>query len=140
VLTLLLRLRQVCFKFSYGVKTCCHPLLVVQFNEQLAKEQKDADEKAKAEKEKAVGALLEKIDPGVVKRLTEMDGGLQSEDCPICFDSVLPGVIILPCGHPFCEECYYQLIKDQNLECPNWLVNDISNFNVVEVKLMISQW
>ena len=61
------------------------------------------------------------MDPGVVNRLTEdKENGLQTEDCPICFESVLPGVIILPCGHSFCEECFCQLLKERNQECPNW--------------------
>jgi hypothetical protein len=76
----------------------------------------------RAGKRKEVDAMLAKIESGVIKRLTDDmdDGGLASEDCPICFDSVLPGVIILPCGHPFCEECFFQLLKDKNEECPNW--------------------
>lgn len=99
--------------------------MVTVFNEELAKEQREKDERTRAGKRAEVDELLEKIDPGVVKRLTEeTENGLQCEDCPICFESVLPGVVILPCGHPFCEECFRQLLgKEGNQECPNWYLS-----------------
>ncbi len=56
------------------------------------------------------------------------------KECPICLESLfdsVKNVTLLKCGHSIHQECYYELIKSNNIKCPlcNKSIIDISNFN-----------
>eukprot|EP01117_Protostelium_nocturnum_P016721 TRINITY_DN6684_c0_g1_i4.p1 TRINITY_DN6684_c0_g1~~TRINITY_DN6684_c0_g1_i4.p1 ORF type:complete len:1574 (+),score=500.65 TRINITY_DN6684_c0_g1_i4:183-4904(+) len=60
---------------------------------------------------------------GYLDNLAKQRGkGMSDEQCPICFDKIGPKCCLLPCGHPFCEECISAIMrkkaKRQTLKCP----------------------
>lgn len=83
VLVLLLRLRQA----------CCHPHLNLEVE--------DSDGAGMDNQESA-----KKLDPRVVERIK----GMQSFECPVCYDAVPNPSFFVPCGHDGCQECLVRII------------------------------
>jgi SNF2 family DNA or RNA helicase len=85
ILVLLLRLRQA----------CCHPHLT-DF-EAADAPVSDAD---------AIALAKELSDP-VVRRIK----AVEAFECPICYDGVEDPVLVIPCGHDTCTECFASLTE-----------------------------
>ncbi|KAK0737532.1 SNF2 family N-terminal domain-containing protein [Apiosordaria backusii] len=83
ILVLLLRLRQA----------CCHPHLT---DFECVNSPSD-DEK--------MDDLAKKMDAAVIQRIKEID----AFECPICYDGVEDPVLVIPCGHDTCTECFTSL-------------------------------
>ncbi|KAJ9155266.1 DNA repair protein RAD5 [Pleurostoma richardsiae] len=98
ILTLLLRLRQV----------CCHPHLNL-----------DVDYIGNGDVSAVDMVTLAKtLTPDVVSRLKEVE----AFECPICYDAVADPVLVLPCGHDTCSECFTTLTEQadiRNLQAGN---------------------
>ncbi|KAK4229547.1 ATP-dependent helicase ULS1 [Podospora fimiseda] len=104
ILVLLLRLRQA----------CCHPHLI-DFECVGASETDDGQiERAKG------------MEAAVVERIK----AVEAWECPICYDAVEDPVLMLPCGHDSCSECFTSLTdrhsrealasgnENSNIKCP----------------------
>ncbi|SPQ19048.1 f785f566-b04f-4de8-b33a-3f32fa42f9e3 [Thermothielavioides terrestris] len=87
ILVLLLRLRQA----------CCHPHLM-EF-ESAGNSAPDSNQMLD---------LAKKLDAAVVQRVK----GIDAFECCICFDAVADPVLIFPCGHDTCPECFTSLTED----------------------------
>jgi len=73
--------------------------------------------------------MLDAMDAEIVNRIVEMDkgvdenggGGIEKQECSVCFDNILPGVIPSGCGHAICRECAENIIRHASAsspECP----------------------
>lgn len=77
-----------------------------------------------------------------------IDNSLDGE-CPVCLENIFESVkqvILLKCGHSIHQECYVNLIKNNNIKCPvcnksiidntilnNYLENEINNTPMPEI-------
>ncbi|EKJ69657.1 hypothetical protein FPSE_10194 [Fusarium pseudograminearum CS3096] len=84
ILVLLLRLRQA----------CCHPHLNLDVD--------DAPSAVSDEKRKTV----EDLNEAIVERIK----GIESFECPICYDAVQCPSFFVPCGHDSCGECLVRIV------------------------------
>ncbi|QPC58394.1 hypothetical protein HYE67_000625 [Fusarium culmorum] len=84
ILVLLLRLRQA----------CCHPHLNLDVD--------DAPSTVSDEKRKTV----EDLNEAIVERIK----GIESFECPICYDAVQCPSFFVPCGHDSCGECLVRIV------------------------------
>ncbi|KAL2023563.1 hypothetical protein VTK56DRAFT_2171 [Thermocarpiscus australiensis] len=83
ILALLLRLRQA----------CCHPHLT------------DFDYVGCATSENEMEGLAKDMAAAVVERIKAID----AFECPICYDAVDDPILLIPCGHDTCSECFASL-------------------------------
>ncbi|KAK4042477.1 P-loop containing nucleoside triphosphate hydrolase protein [Parachaetomium inaequale] len=86
ILVLLLRLRQA----------CCHPHLT-EF-ESTGAAVSDVD----------MVALAKELDNTVVERIK----AIEAFECPICYDGVQDPLLVIPCGHDTCTECFTSLTEN----------------------------
>jgi SNF2 family DNA or RNA helicase len=86
ILVLLLRLRQA----------CCHPHLT------------DFDTAGAAATGTDMLALAKELDPAVVERVK----AIEAFECPICYDGVQDPILVIPCGHDTCTECFTSLTEN----------------------------
>lgn len=49
--------------------------------------------------------------------------------CPICLKRLCCPVLLTPCGHSFCEECFVQLQSQRNLVLPGDAMHALESFN-----------
>ncbi|KAK3987417.1 ATP-dependent helicase ULS1 [Cladorrhinum sp. PSN332] len=87
ILVLLLRLRQA----------CCHPHLI------------DFECVGASESDDGMIDRAKGMDAVVVERIKT----IEAWECPICYDAVEDPVLMLPCGHDTCSECFTSL-TDKN--------------------------
>jgi len=92
ILVLLLRLRQA----------CCHPHLIKDFGQSAGTTELTMEEMIGIAKELA---------PDVIARIQEQTGTeeLSGLECPICMDTAENALIIIPCGHSTCSECFARI-------------------------------
>jgi len=92
ILVLLLRLRQA----------CCHPHLIKDFGQSSGTTELTMEEMIGIAKELA---------PDVIARIQEQTGTeeLSGLECPICMDTAENALIIIPCGHSTCSECFARI-------------------------------
>ena len=92
ILVLLLRLRQA----------CCHPHLLKDFGQSTGATELTMEEMIEVAKQLA---------PDVIARLQEQTGTeeLNGLECPICMDTAENSLIIIPCGHGTCSECFARI-------------------------------
>lgn len=83
ILVLLLRLRQA----------CCHPHLM------------DFDYVGSAVSDAQMVDLAKSMVTAVVERIK----AIEAFECPICYDAVEDPILLLPCGHDTCSECFASL-------------------------------
>lgn len=86
ILVLLLRLRQA----------CCHPHLM------------DFEYVGDSSSGVEMADLAKDMDAAVVGRIKAID----AFECPICYDAVEDPIIIIPCGHDTCPECFTSLTEN----------------------------
>jgi SNF2 family DNA or RNA helicase len=86
ILVLLLRLRQA----------CCHPHLT-EF-EVTGAAVSDVD----------MVALAKELDTSVIERIK----AIEAFECPICYDGVPDPLLVVPCGHDTCTECFTSLTEN----------------------------
>ena len=86
ILVLLLRLRQA----------CCHPHLT-EFDA-VGTSPSDID----------MTALAKELDNSVVARIK----AIEAFECPICYDGVQDPLLVIPCGHDTCTECFTSLTEN----------------------------
>ncbi|KAM0417905.1 hypothetical protein ACHAPD_004251 [Fusarium lateritium] len=86
ILVLLLRLRQA----------CCHPHLNL-----------DVDDAPSAVSDEEKKKVVEKLDEAIVERIK----GIESFECPICYDAVQCPSFFVPCGHDSCGECLVRIAE-----------------------------
>ncbi|KAH6854916.1 SNF2 family N-terminal domain-containing protein [Chaetomium sp. MPI-CAGE-AT-0009] len=86
ILVLLLRLRQA----------CCHPHLT-EF-EVTGAAVSDVD----------MVALAKELDTAVIERIK----AIEAFECPICYDGVPDPLLVVPCGHDTCTECFTSLTEN----------------------------
>lgn len=86
ILVLLLRLRQA----------CCHPHLT------------DFDCVGVATPDTQMADLAKEMDAAVVERIKAID----AFECPICYDAVNDPILLIPCGHDTCSECFTSLTEN----------------------------
>jgi SNF2 family DNA or RNA helicase len=83
ILALLLRLRQA----------CCHPHLM------------DFEYVGSATSDTEMVELAKDMTAAVVERIK----AIEAFECPICYDAVADPVLLIPCGHDTCSECFASL-------------------------------
>ncbi|XEV04037.1 hypothetical protein FSHL1_009324 [Fusarium sambucinum] len=86
ILVLLLRLRQA----------CCHPHLNL-----------DVDDAPSAVSDEEKKKVVEELDEAIVERIK----GIESFECPICYDAVQCPSFFVPCGHDSCGECLVRIAE-----------------------------
>ena len=86
ILVLLLRLRQA----------CCHPHLNL-----------DVDDAPSAVSDEEKTKIVEELDEAIVERIK----GIESFECPICYDAVQCPSFFVPCGHDSCGECLVRIAE-----------------------------
>ncbi|KAG8671409.1 hypothetical protein FPOAC2_04746 [Fusarium poae] len=86
ILVLLLRLRQA----------CCHPHLNL-----------DVDDAPSAVSDEDKKKIVEELDEAIVERIK----GIESFECPICYDAVQCPSFFVPCGHDSCGECLVRITE-----------------------------
>ncbi|KAL2169713.1 hypothetical protein VTG60DRAFT_5766 [Thermothelomyces hinnuleus] len=86
ILVLLLRLRQA----------CCHPHLTEFESTGAAIEDIDME------------SLARELDGTVVERIK----AIEAFECPICYDGVEDPLLVIPCGHDTCTECFTSLTEN----------------------------
>ncbi len=86
ILVLLLRLRQA----------CCHPHLT------------DFDVAGASVSENDMTELAKELDNSVVERIK----AIEAFECPICYDGVEDPLLVIPCGHDTCTECFTSLTEN----------------------------
>ncbi|KAL2150297.1 hypothetical protein VTH82DRAFT_7973 [Thermothelomyces myriococcoides] len=86
ILVLLLRLRQA----------CCHPHLIEFESASAAIEGNDME------------SLAKQLDATVVERIK----AISAFECPICYDGVEDPLLVIPCGHDTCIECFTSLTEN----------------------------
>ena len=86
ILVLLLRLRQA----------CCHPHLT------------DFDCVGAATPDIQMADLAKEMEATVVERIKAID----AFECPICYDAVDDPILLIPCGHDTCSECFTSLTEN----------------------------
>ncbi|KAK4250903.1 SNF2 family N-terminal domain-containing protein [Corynascus novoguineensis] len=86
ILVLLLRLRQA----------CCHPHLTEFESSGAAVEDID------------MVALAKELEDTVVERIK----AIEAFECPICYDGVEDPLLVIPCGHDTCTECFTSLTEN----------------------------
>ncbi|KAL2158389.1 hypothetical protein VTH06DRAFT_4437 [Thermothelomyces fergusii] len=86
ILVLLLRLRQA----------CCHPHLIEFESVGAAIENNDME------------SLARRLDATVVERIK----AIKAFECPICYDGVEDPLLVIPCGHDTCTECFTSLTEN----------------------------
>ncbi|KAK4155315.1 P-loop containing nucleoside triphosphate hydrolase protein [Chaetomidium leptoderma] len=86
ILVLLLRLRQA----------CCHPHLT------------DFECKGAAASDTDMMALAKELNSGVIARIK----AIEAFECPICYDGVQDPLLVIPCGHDTCTECFTSLTEN----------------------------
>lgn len=93
ILVLLLRLRQA----------CCHPHLLKDFAQSSGATELTMEEMVELAKEE--------LAPDVIARIQEQTGTdeLSGLECPVCMDTTENGLIIIPCGHGTCSECFARI-------------------------------
>lgn len=93
ILVLILRLRQC----------CCHPHLIKDYGIP------DAIELSPDE----MVALASRLEPHIVRRIRN-----QPEDvlCPVCEDMTSSPIIIYPCGHHVCGDCFTGMMQIRDME------------------------
>lgn len=92
ILVLLLRLRQA----------CCHPHLIKDFGQSAGT--------TDLTMEQMIG-IAKELAPDVIARIQEQTGTeeLSGLECPICMDTAENALIIIPCGHSTCSECFARI-------------------------------
>lgn len=92
ILVLLLRLRQA----------CCHPHLIKDFGQSAGTTELTMEE--------MIG-IAKDLAPDVIARIQEQTGTEEFSglECPICMDTAENALIIIPCGHSTCSECFARI-------------------------------
>jgi SNF2 family DNA or RNA helicase len=85
ILVLLLRLRQA----------CCHPHLT------------DFEASDAAVSDADALTLAKELSDAVVRRIK----AVEAFECPICYDGVEDPLLVIPCGHDTCTECFASLTE-----------------------------
>lgn len=86
ILVLLLRLRQA----------CCHPHLT------------DFECVSSTESETRMLDQAKEMDAAVVERIK----AIEAFACPICYDAIDDPILLIPCGHDTCPECFSSLTEN----------------------------
>jgi SNF2 family DNA or RNA helicase len=88
ILTMLLRLRQA----------CCHSYLNLEVRNETGKPV-----------EQDVATLAKAMSPSAIERLLNMKR--DDFECPVCLDAIEDPLLIVPCGHEICSECFTSILE-----------------------------